>query len=69
MGTLFARIYTDASHVEVVKYSLLPGICGLGLDVIQRCAGNADIADCYICCLQRQRRDCPASSRNMSKTS
>ena len=33
--------------MEVIEYPLLPSICGLCIDVKQRCACNADIADCH----------------------
>ena len=57
----------DASQVESVKPSLLPGICSPCLAAIQQCAGNTGIVDCHLC-LHRQLGACPHSSRETSES-
>ena len=57
----------DASQVECVKPSLLPGICSQCLAAIQQCAGNTGIVDCHLC-LHRQLGACPHSSRETSES-
>ena len=56
---------TDASHVVVVEWSLLPGTCSPCHSDTQRCAGNAGIANNYIC-LHPKLRVCRYLSRETS---
>ena len=51
----------DASQVECVEPSLMPGICSPRLAATQQCADNTGISDCHIC-LHRQLGACPHSS-------
>ena len=57
----YSQDTADASQVECVEPSLLPGICGLRLAAIQQCADNTVVADCHFC-LHRQLGACPNSS-------
>ena len=63
----YAQDTADASHMEYVKPSLLPGICSPCLAAIQQCASNTGIVDRHIC-LHRQLGACPHSSRETSKS-
>ena len=65
--SLYAQDRADASQVECVKHSLLPGICSQCLIAIQQYAGNTGIVDRHIC-LHRQLGACPHSSRETSES-
>ena len=54
----YAQDTADASQVEFVVPSLLPGICSPCLAAIQQCADNTGIVDRHIC-LHRQLGACP----------
>ena len=57
----------DASQVECVEPSLLPGICSSCLAAVQQCADNTGIVDRRLC-LHRQVGACPHSSRETSES-
>ena len=63
----YAQDTADASQVERVEPSLLPGVCCPCLAAIQKCAGNTCIVDRHLC-LHRQLGSCPHSSRETSKS-
>ena len=63
----YAQDTADASQVECVEPTLLPGICSPRLAAIQQCADNTCIIDCHSC-LHRQRGACPHSSRATSES-
>ena len=61
-------MYTaNASQVECVEPTLLPGICSPSLAAIQQCADNTGNVDRHIC-LYRQLGACPHSSRATSES-
>ena len=57
----YSQDTADASQVECVEPSLLPGICSPRLTTIQQCVDNTGIVDCHLC-LHRQLWACPNSS-------
>ena len=63
----YAQDTADASQVECVEPTLLPGICSPRLAAIQQCADNAGIVDRHMC-LHRQLGACPNSSRATSES-
>ena len=63
----YAEDTADASHVECVEPTLLPGICSPCLAAIQQCADNTGNVDRHIC-LHRQLGACPHSSRATSES-
>ena len=62
----YAQDTADASQVECVEPTLLPGICSPCLAAIQQCADNTGNVDRHIC-LHRQLGACPHSSRATSE--
>ena len=63
----YAKYTADASQVECVEPSLLPGICRPRLAAIQQCADNTGIVDRHLCLL-RQLGACPHSSCEMGES-
>ena len=63
----YAQDTADASQVECVEPSLLPGICSPCLAAIQQCADNTGIVDRHLC-LHRQLAACPHSSHETSES-
>ena len=63
----YAQDTADASQVECVEPTLLPGICSPFLAVIQQCADNTGNIDRHIC-RHRQFGACPHSSRATSES-
>ena len=63
----YSQDTADASHVECVEPSLLPGICSPRLAAIQQCADNTGIVDCHLC-LHRQLGACLHSSRETGES-
>ena len=63
----YSRDTADASRVECVMPSLLPGIRSPCLAVIQQCAINSGIVDCHIC-LHGQIGASPHSSRETGES-
>ena len=63
----YAQDTADASQVECVEPTLLPGICSSCLAAIQQCADKTGNVDRHIC-LHRQIRACPQSSRVTSES-
>ena len=63
----YSQDTADASQVECVEPSLLPGIWSPCLAVIEQCAGNTGIAARHIC-LRRQIGACPHSSLRTSES-
>ena len=63
----YAQDTADASQVECVEPTLLPGICSPCLAAIQQCADNTGNVDRHIC-LHRQLGACPHSSRATSES-
>ena len=61
------RIRTDASQVECVEPSLLPGICSPRLATIQQCADNTGIVNWHLG-LHRQLGACLHSSRETGES-
>ena len=57
----YSQDSADASQVECVEPSLLPGICSPRLAAIQQCADNTGIVDCHLC-LHILHGACPHSS-------
>ena len=62
----YSQDTADASQVECVEPSLLPGICSLHLAAIQQGADHTVIVDCHLC-LDRQLGACPHSSRETAR--
>ena len=65
--TLSYQDTTDASRVECVDPSLMPGICSPCLATIQQCASNTGTVDRHLC-LHRQLGACPHLSRATSES-
>ena len=65
--TLSSQDTADASQVECVESTLLPGICSPCIAAIQQCADNTGNVDRHIC-LHRQLGACPYSSRATSES-
>ena len=63
----YAEDAADASHVDCVEPTLLPGICSPCLAAIQQCADNTGNVDRHIC-LHRQLGAYPHSSRATSES-
>ena len=63
----YAQDTADASKVECVEPTLLPGICNPCLAAIQQCADNTGNVDRHIC-LHRQLGTCPHASRATSES-
>ena len=63
----YAQDTADASQVECVEPTLMPGMCSPCLAAIQQCADNTGNVDRHIC-LQRQLGVCPHSSRAPSES-
>ena len=63
----YAQDMADASQVECVEPTLLPGICSPCLAAIQQCADNTGNVDRHIC-LHRQLGACSHSSRATSES-
>ena len=58
----YAQDTADASQVECVEPTLLPGICSPCLAAVQQCTDNTGNVDRHIC-LHRQLGSCAHSSR------
>ena len=58
---VYAQDTADASQVECVEPSLLPGICSPCIAAIQQCAGKTGIVGRHLC-LHRPLVACPHSS-------
>ena len=63
----YSQDTADASQVECVEPSLLPGICSPRLAAIEQCADHTGIVDCHLC-RDRQLGACPHSSRETGES-
>ena len=63
----YAQDTANASQVECVEPTLLPGICSPCLAAIQQCADNTGNVDLHIC-LHKHIGACPHSSRATSES-
>ena len=63
----YSQDMVDASVVECVEPSLLPGICSPCLAAMQQCAGNTSIVYCHLC-LHRHLGACPHSRRETGES-
>ena len=63
----YAQDPADASQVECVEHTLLPGMCSPCLAAIQQCADDTANVDRHIC-LHRQLGACPNSSLATSES-